>query len=150
MTRPELHALLNGLAFLCLLYGRLVLRGRTGGSGDELVLRRHIGAMGTALAISAVFLVSYLEYHARIGHVPFWGEGWLLTVYRVVLLPHIVLAVAMLPMIAITLTHAFRRRWDAHRRWARRTWPVWAFVSVSGVAVYVLNFALRPAAQAMG
>jgi uncharacterized membrane protein YozB (DUF420 family) len=93
-----------------------------------------------------VFLASYLEYHARVGSVPFWGRGWLRVVYLAILVPHTVAAVAMLPPIAVTFLLAARGRLERHRRWARWTLPVWIGVSVSGVAVWLLNHGLRPAA----
>lgn len=100
--------------------------------------------MTAALAVSAAFLGSYVEYHARVGSVPFWGGGWLRAVYLSILVPHTLAAVAMLPPIAVTFTLAVRGRFDRHRAWARWTLPVWLWVSLSGVLVWWLNHGLRP------
>jgi putative membrane protein len=144
MDRPALHAALNATAAVLLATGWLAIRGR----GPWRAGRNpgaHRNCMLAALAVSTVFLASYIEYHARVGDVPFWGSGWLRATYFAVLIPHVLLAVGMLPLIATTLVHALRGRLAAHRRLARWTLPIWLFVSVSGVAVWVLNFALRPA-----
>lgn len=116
--------------------GPFAARGR-----DEALHKR---CMLTALTLSTVFLASYLEYHAEVGHVPFWGEGWIETLYRIVLIPHVVLALLMVPPIVLLVVAALLGRLDTHRRLARWTLPVWLYVSVTGVAVYVLNHALRP------
>lgn len=147
MSRPLLHALLNGGAFVLLLFGWAAVRGVGAFAGRALEERRTIHArfMGSALAVSAVFLVSYLQYHYQVGHVPFWGEGWLKTVYLAVLLPHIALAALMVPPILILVVLALRGRIEGHRRLARWTLPVWLYVSVTGVVIYVMNYAMRPA-----
>jgi len=100
--------------------------------------------MTGAFAVSTVFLASYLEYHARVGSVPFWGTGWLRTTYLAVLIPHTVAAVLMLPPIIVTFVLALRGMFDRHRAWARWTLPVWLWVSISGVLVWFLNHGLRP------
>ena len=104
----------------------------------------HRGLMTGALAVSAAFLASYLEYHARVGSVAFWGAGWLRAAYLGILIPHTVAAMVMLPPIAVTFVLALRGRFGRHRAWARWTLPVWLWVSVSGVAVWFLNHGLRP------
>lgn len=144
MDRPAFHAALNATAAALLVTGWLAIRGRgpwRAGRNEDA----HRTCMLLALLVSTVFLASYLEYHARVGDVPFWTTGWLRTTYFTVLIPHVVLAVGMLPLIAVTLTRALQGRLADHRRLARWTLPIWLFVSVSGVVVWVLNFALRPA-----
>ena len=144
MTRPALHALLNGTAALLLGLGWLAIKGRGpwARAGSRPTIHRNF--MLGAFAVSTVFLASYLDYHARVGSVPFWGSGWLRAVYLTVLVPHVILAAVMVPLILITLVLAARGRWAAHRRWARRTFPLWMFVSVTGVIVWFMNYPLRP------
>ena len=100
--------------------------------------------MIAAVVVSAGFLASYLEYHASVGSVAFWGTGWIRTLYFAVLIPHIVLATAMVPPIVILLIHAARGRLDRHKRLARWTLPVWLYVSVTGVIVYFMLYRLGP------
>jgi uncharacterized membrane protein YozB (DUF420 family) len=107
-------------------------------------IEAHQRLMALAFAVSTVFLGSYLEYHARVGSVPFWGTGWLKALYLAVLIPHTVAAVLMLPPILVTFVLAIRGRFDRHKLWARWTLPVWLWVSVSGVLVWFLNHGLRP------
>ncbi len=155
MTRPALHALLNGTAFLLILAGWCAIRGwgpfAGGGRGtdDPAATDRnqewHKCFMVFALAVSTVFLVSYLQYHAEVGHVAFWGEGAIAVVYGLVLWPHVVLAGLTTPMVVIVALAALQGRFERHRRLARWVLPAWLYVTLSGVAVYVLNFALRPA-----
>ncbi len=145
LSRPAIHAILNGTAFIFLVWAWMAIKGRgweAARGRDEV---RHRNLMIAALTTSTVFLVSYLDYHARVGHVPFWGDGWLKVVYFVILIPHVILAAAMVPMIAVTVIAAFRDRRETHMRWARWTWPIWVYVSVTGVVIYVMNDALRPA-----
>lgn len=125
---PHLHALLNGWAALSLVIGvGMIRRGRR---------EAHRACMLSAAAASAVFLASYLVYHAQVGSVPFGGEGWIRTGYLVVLASHVVLAVAVLPAALLTLSRALGGREEAHRRAARWTFPVWLYVSVTGLIVY--------------
>lgn len=143
MSQPALHAVLNGTAAVLLLLGWAAIRGRGPWSGgrDERV---HRGLMLAAVAVSAVFLASYLHYHERVGHVPFWGEGWVRVVYLVVLVPHIVLATVMVPPIVVLLVLALRGRLEGHKRLARWTLPVWLYVSVTGVIVYLMLYRMGP------
>lgn len=143
MERPDLHALLNGTAAVLLAAGWAAIRGR--GPWRAPAPRAHRNLMLAALAVSAAFLASYLDYHARVGSVPFWGAGWLRGLYLAILVPHVLLAAVQVPLILLTLTHALRGRLERHRRLARWTLPVWLWVSLSGVAVWWLNFGLRPA-----
>jgi len=143
MDQPALHAVLNATAGVLLVLGWLAITGRGPWAAGRSE-RAHIRCMLAACGVSAVFLASYLEYHARVGSVPFWGEGRLRTLYFVILVPHVVLATLMLPAIVATLVCAFRGKLAAHRRLARITLPVWLYVSVTGVLVWWLNFGLRP------
>jgi putative membrane protein len=144
MDRPAFHASLNATAAVLLSLGWLAIRGagpwRRGHSE-----RAHIRLMLAAFAVSTVFLASYVDYHLRVGRVEFWGTGWLRSTYFAILVPHTILAALMVPFIVATLVLGLRRRLPAHRRLARLTLPVWIFVSITGVLVWYLNFALRPA-----
>ncbi len=129
---PALNATLNALAATCLLAGYVFIRrGRIGA---------HRASMLGALAFSAAFLVSYLVYHYHAGSRPFTGQGLIRVVYFVILLTHIVLATVMVPMVLVTVSRALARRFDRHRRIARWTWPVWMYVSVTGVLVYLMLY----------
>jgi uncharacterized membrane protein YozB (DUF420 family) len=131
---PSLNAALNATTAVCLLVGwRLIRRGRREG---------HRRAMVAALACSTLFLVSYLVYHFQVGSVRFTGEGLVRTAYFAILLSHTLLAVAIVPLVLLTVTRALRGRFDAHRRIARLTLPLWGWVSLSGVAVYWMLYRL--------
>ena len=145
MERPAFHAALNLLAALLLSAGWLAIKGRGPWARGGRSITTHRNLMLAAFGVSSVFLVSYLEYHARVGSVPFWGDGWLRALYLAVLIPHTVLAVAMLPLIVTTFVLALRGRFERHRAWARWTLPVWLYVSVTGVLIWVMLYPLRPA-----
>src|SRR5216683_3044490 len=94
----------------------------------------------SAFAVSSVFLVSYLLYHYRVGHVAFHGQGWIRPVYFVLLTTHTILAVVIVPMILVTLRRAWLGKFDRHRVIARWTLPLWFYVSVTGVIVYLMVY----------
>jgi uncharacterized membrane protein YozB (DUF420 family) len=98
--------------------------------------------MLAALFTSASFLTSYLVYHFNVGSVPFQGRGPIRTLYFAILISHTILAVAIVPMILVTLSRAWRERFDAHRRIARLTLPLWGYVSVTGVVIYWMLYRL--------
>jgi len=131
---PTLNAVLNATS-ACLLTAGFVLirRGRR---------EAHRAAMLAAVATSALFLVCYLVYHARVGSVRFTGEGAIRTAYFGVLISHTVLAAAIVPLVLVTLARALRGRFDTHRAIARVTLPLWVWVSVSGVVVYWMLYRL--------
>lgn len=131
---PGWNAALNTAAAALLVLGFVLIR-----AGRREAHRR---AMLAALATSAAFLVSYLVYHSQVGSVRFTGQGPMRTLYFALLLSHTVLAVAIVPLALVTLARAWRGRFDAHRRIARYTLPIWLWVSVSGVAVYVMLYRL--------
>ena len=114
------------------------------GAGFYFIRRRQIAAhricMLSAFAVSVVFLVCYLTYHYHVGDVRFQGHGAVRPVYFTILISHIILAVLTVPLAVFTLARALRARFDAHRRLARWTWPVWMYVSVTGVIVYVMVY----------
>ena len=129
---PALNASLNALAALFLLAGYVLVRQKR--------VAAHRLCMLAALATSVLFLTSYLIYHANIGSRPFTGTGPIRTVYFAILISHVLLAIAIVPMVLITVSRALGRRFDAHRRIARITWPLWMYVSVTGVVVYLMLY----------
>lgn len=131
---PTLNAALNGLAAILLLCGFVLIR-----TGRR---EAHKRAMLAAVACSALFLVSYLTYHAQVGSVRFTRTGPIRTVYLTILLTHTVLAVVILPLVLVTLRRAWRGDFVRHRRLARITFPLWAYVSVTGVVVYWMLYRL--------
>jgi uncharacterized membrane protein YozB (DUF420 family) len=131
---PTLNAVLNATSALLLLVGWwLVRRGRR---------EAHRRAMLAALGTSSLFLLSYLVYHFEVGSVRFTGVGAARTVYFAVLLSHTVLAVAIVPLVLVTLARALRGSFDAHRTVARYTLPLWIYVSATGVVVYWMLYRL--------
>jgi putative membrane protein len=131
---PAVNAVLNGTAALLLVAGWWnIRRGRI-----DVHRRLMLGAFTT----SVLFLVSYVTYHAQAGSRPFGGSGWIRVVYFTILLTHIVLAAANLPMAIVTLARGLRRDDERHRRLARWTFPVWVYVSVTGVVVYLMLYRL--------
>jgi uncharacterized membrane protein YozB (DUF420 family) len=131
---PVLDASLNGTSAILLLTGRsLIKHGR---------MAAHRAVMITALVSSSVFLVSYLYYHWHVGSVHFQGQGWTRPVYFGILISHTILAAVIVPMIIITLSRALRERYDRHRMIARWTYPLWLYVSVTGVVIYLMLYKL--------
>jgi uncharacterized membrane protein YozB (DUF420 family) len=131
---PALNAILNGTAGLLLLAGWALIR-----RGNRVAHKR---VMLAAVACSALFLVSYLTYHFQVGSVRFPGQGPIRTVYFTILITHTILATAIVPLVLITLNHGLRERFDRHRRIARVTLPLWAYVSVTGVVIYWMLYRL--------
>lgn len=133
---PHLTAGLNGTALTAALVGfGLIHAGRR-----DL----HRTAMLVAVAASTLFLLAYLTYHFTAPIFVFRGQGWVRPFYYTLLVSHVVLAVAVTPMILLTLARALAGRYDAHGRLARWTWPVWVYVSASGLLVYVMLYHLYP------
>lgn len=132
---PTLNALLNTIATTLLVVGyRHIRAGR---------IEAHRACMLGAFAVSVAFLISYLIYHAQVGSVPFPGTGWIRYVYFAILIPHILLA-AVVPWLAlVTLYRGLRMERERHRRLARWTLPIWLFVSVTGVLVYLMLYVLH-------
>lgn len=131
---PAVNATLNGTATVLLVTGWFFIR-----SGRRIA---HRNCMVAALACSAIFLVSYLVYHAQVGSVRFQGQGAIRTLYFTILISHTILAATVPVLALLTVWRAFRERFDAHRRIARWTLPVWLYVSVTGVAVYWMLYQL--------
>lgn len=132
LSHPALNATLNALSAVLLSTGYLMIR-----RGRVLA---HKSCMGLAFASSTVFLVSYLLYHAKVGSVPFRGQGWIRPVYFTLLASHTVLAATILPLALVTLSRALREQFGRHKRIARWTLPLWLYVSVTGVIIYFLLY----------
>ena len=129
---PALNASLNALSAVWLTLGYICIR-----RGDRV---NHQRAMLAALGTSALFLVSYVIYHANVGSKPFPGQGPIRWIYLTILLTHIVLAAIILPMALVTAWRGLRKRFDRHVPLARWTLPLWMYVSVTGVIIYVMLY----------
>ncbi len=129
---PAVNAVLNGTAAVLLATGYVMIRSRR--------VSRHRLAMLSAFAASALFLTSYVIYHAQAGSHPFPGHGFARPIYFAILISHVVLAAAILPLAILTLTRALRGRYETHRRIARWTLPIWLYVSVTGVVIYLMLY----------
>lgn len=131
---PAVNATLNAASAVLLLLGYRAVRAGA--------IEKHRALMLAAAATSTVFLVCYLAYHAAVGSVHFTGQGPVRTLYFAILLTHTVLAAAIVPMVLRTLYLGLKRRDDRHRRLARWTFPLWVYVSVTGVVIYVMLYQL--------
>lgn len=129
---PAVNATLNALAGVLLVAGYFFIRtGR---------VKQHRRCMIAAFVTSALFLASYLTYHAQVGSVRFTREGIVRPLYFTVLITHVLLAAAVLPLAIVTLSRGLKARYREHRAIARWTLPIWLYVSVTGVLVYVLLY----------
>lgn len=129
---PTLNASLNTVAAILLLSGYIAIK-----KGQREL---HKKIMVSALVVSAAFLTSYLIYHYHVPSKKFPDLGWIKTVYLLILIPHIILAAVMVPMILKTFWHAFRGEWEKHKKIAKVTFPIWMYVSVTGVIVYFMLY----------
>jgi uncharacterized membrane protein YozB (DUF420 family) len=135
---PHLNAFLNASSGLCLLAGLYFILTKQ--------VARHRAAMLTACTVSALFLVSYVTHHALrtyyfgLGPTKFTGEGLSRPIYFTILTSHTILATAVAPFVVVTLWRALKGRFDSHRNLARLVYPVWLYVSVTGVIVYVMLY----------
>lgn len=133
---PALNACLNGLSAVLLLLGWINIR-----RGNMAV---HRAFMITALVTSTLFLASYLTYHFQAGTTHFRSTGWIRALYFTILISHTVLAVVIVPLVLVTVVRAARGRFVGHRKVARITWPLWMYVSVTGVIIYFLLYHVDP------
>ncbi|HZI51710.1 MAG TPA: DUF420 domain-containing protein [Terriglobia bacterium] len=129
---PTLNALLNSMSAVLL------------GAGFYFIKQRRIEAhkrcMVAAMIVSVAFLTSYVIYHINVGSVPFAGQGWIRHVYFFILITHIILAIVIVPMVLRTAYFGLTARFDKHVRVARKTFPLWMYVSVTGVIVYLMLY----------
>ena len=133
---PHALAVINSLTVVLLLAGYGYIR-----SGDT---KRHRACMLASVGMAVLFLVIYTYYHINAGLAKFGGEGVIRPVYFTILILHVIGAIALVPMVPLTLLRALRERFDAHKRLARWTWPLWLYVSASGVVVYVMAIHIYP------
>lgn len=133
---PKLNAILNTLAAVLLVLGHRFMK-----KGN---IAAHKRCMIGVVTVSALFLTSYLTYHSFHGSEPFSGTGWVRPVYFAILLSHSLLAAAIVPMALITLWRGLRRNDERHKAIARWTYPIWIYVSVTGVLIYLLLYHLFP------
>ena len=127
-----LNAVLNGCATILLLAGFIFIKNKR--------VKAHRACMISAMAVSTIFLASYLTYHYHVGNVRFGGEGWIRPVYFAILIPHVILAGLIVPLAIATIAFALRGNFQRHRRIARITWPLWMYVSVTGVVIYFMLY----------
>ena len=131
---PVINAGLNATSAVLIATGIGLIR-----SGRR---QAHRGVMIAAVVSSTLFLVSYLYYHYHVGSVRFTGQGWIRPVYFAILLTHTVLAAAVVPLVIVTLARGLRERFDRHKAIARWTYPIWLYVSVTGVVIYLMLYHL--------
>jgi uncharacterized membrane protein YozB (DUF420 family) len=131
---PALNATLNGTSAILLVTAHgMIQRGR---------VAVHRRLMLAAVITSSLFLISYLYYHAHVGSVRFQGQGWSRPLYFTILISHTVLAAVIVPLVVVTLVRALRARFDRHRVIARWTYPLWLYVSITGVVIYFMLYHL--------
>ena len=133
---PTVNAVLNGTAAILLVWGYALIRRRK--------IAGHRRVMLSAFAVSIVFLTCYLIYHFQVGSVKFPRPGWVRNVYWTILFTHTVLAVTVPFLAVITLSRALRERFAQHKKIARWTFPIWLYVSVTGVIVYLMLYHIYP------
>ncbi len=133
---PALNATLNGTSAVFLLAGRILIsKGR---------IAAHRACMIAAVAASVLFLGCYVYFHLHVGDIHFLGPGWWKVLYLAILIPHFTLAMVIVPLVIITLNRGLKARYDKHRAIARWTWPLWMYVSVTGVIVYFMLYQWFP------
>jgi len=131
---PVINATLNGASAVLLYIGHgFIKRGR---------MVAHRTMMITAVVTSSLFLISYLYYHYHVGSIRFQGQGWSRPVYFTILISHTILAATIVPLVIITLSRGLRSKFDKHRAIARWTYPLWMYVSVTGVVIYFMLYHL--------
>jgi uncharacterized membrane protein YozB (DUF420 family) len=129
---PALNASLNGASAVLIVTGRSLIRRKN--------IQLHRACMIAAVVTSTAFLGCYLYYHAHVGSVHFPGQGWVRPVYFSILISHTALAAAVPVLVVLALVFALRRRFDRHRRIARWAYPIWLYVSITGVLVYLMLY----------
>lgn len=129
---PTVNATLNTISAILLTIGYVLIRQRR--------IEAHKRCMLAAFAVSVLFLISYVIYHANAGSTPFTRQGWIRPVYFTILISHIILAFVIVPLAIRTLYLAWRERFEQHRRIAKITLPVWLYVSITGVLIYIMLY----------
>ncbi len=129
---PAVNASLNALSGILLLTGYLLIRARR--------IQQHRACMIAAFTTSSLFLICYVVYHAQVGSVRFPRQGFVRPLYYTILITHVTLAATVPPLAIVTLSRGLKARYTKHRRIARWTFPIWLYVSITGVLVYVLLY----------
>lgn len=127
---PALNASFNFTTAVLLIVGRIYIARKD--------IKRHRNVMIGAFAVSCLFLISYVTYHLLTDPTRFGGEGWIRPVYFFILITHIILAAIIVPLVLFTMVRGLQDRYDKHRRVAKWTWPLWLYVTVTGVLVYLM------------
>jgi len=136
---PAVNGTLNGLSAILLTAGYVFIKKKN--------MRAHRNCMIGAFVTSVIFLMCYLTYHIFVHHVTiFKNPAWFRPIYLTILFTHLVLAIAIVPLVLMTLNRAFKERFELHKKIARWTWPLWMYVSVTGVAVYLILYQIFPQA----
>jgi len=136
---PAVNGTLNGLSAVLLTAGYVFIRKKN--------MRAHRNCMISAFVTSIVFLCCYLTYHIFVHHVTIFKEpAWFRPIYLTILFTHLVLAIVIVPLVLMTLNRAFKERFELHKKIARWTWPLWMYVSVTGVIVYLILYQIFPQA----
>ena len=133
---PAVNACLNGASTVLLTLGYIYIK--------QAKKVAHRNCMVGAVITSSLFLACYLIYHYYAGRTTFQNPQWFRPIYLLILLTHTVLAVVIVPMVLTTVFLAIRQRWESHKRIARWTWPIWMYVSVTGVVIYLLLYQIFP------
>ncbi len=130
---PKLNAILNSLSFISLLTANYFIKRKN--------IKQHVRFIMLALFLTIIFFISYLTYHFTVPPTRFGDTGWIKVFYLAILLTHVFLAALIIPLILITLVYGFERQDALHKKWAKRTLPLWLYVSFTGVLIYLLNSA---------
>ena len=127
---PKLNAIFNGTAFCCLIAAYVAIRNKN--------IKVHRAFTTTALSLSVLFLVSYVAFHLTTESTKFGGDGWIRSVYLFILITHIVLSTGIIPLVLFTYARGLGMQVEKHRRLAKTTWPIWLYVTATGVIVYLM------------
>ena len=133
---PPINATLNGLSAVLLTLGFIFIKRKN--------IPAHRACMIAAVVSSALFLACYLDFHYHVGDIRFLGDHFWHVIYLIILIPHVTLAIVIVPMVIITLSRGLRAKYDRHRAIARWTYPLWMYVSVTGVLVYFMLYQWFP------
>lgn len=136
---PVINASLNAVSTVFISLGWFFIR--------RDIWQRHVPCMIAAIISSTLFLIGYITYHLHVGEKSSGYTGWIVAVYFPILASHVLLAFITLPLVIVTLVPVFQRRWDRHRRLGRWTMPIWLYVSVTGVIVYLFLYQWFPPAK---
>lgn len=127
---PPIYATINGLTALLLIFGVIAIK-----NGNRKI---HERLMKTAIVFSVIFLVMYVAYHMTSDSTPYGGEGTIRTIYFIILISHILLSILVIPLVLVTYVKALAERFDKHKKIAKITFPIWLYVAVTGVVVYLM------------